>query len=187
MPASSTSAKESKRKRQRPRVREDDAEAGDDPGRATHAAATPAASAAAAAPPERDAAAAAASDDGDGSDGDGDGDGDGTITGTAFSSFPIHPSLLRSIESLKWTHATNIQARSIPAALEGRDIVGLAEVRDRCGRTRVASGSSSCVVLLWSRTAWQGVAGSAPPLFRFGTGLGSVVDGPPFVGVEFLT
>jgi ATP-dependent RNA helicase DDX47/RRP3 len=52
---------------------------------------------------------------------------DGIITNKPFSSFSLHPSLLASIASLKWSKATQIQAASIPSALEGRDIIGLAE------------------------------------------------------------
>ena len=52
---------------------------------------------------------------------------DGIITNKPFSSFSLHPSLLSSIASLQWTNATQIQAASIPSALEGRDVIGLAE------------------------------------------------------------
>lgn len=52
---------------------------------------------------------------------------DDVITGSPFSSFGLHPSLLTSIASLHWTHATQIQAAAIPSALEGRDVIGLAE------------------------------------------------------------
>lgn len=52
---------------------------------------------------------------------------DGIITTTPFSSFSLHPSLLSSISSLKWEFATRIQSNSIPAALQGRDVIGLAE------------------------------------------------------------
>eukprot|EP00584_Thalassiosira_punctigera_P006980 CAMPEP_0172528422 /NCGR_PEP_ID=MMETSP1067-20121228/2815_1 /TAXON_ID=265564 ORGANISM="Thalassiosira punctigera, Strain Tpunct2005C2" /NCGR_SAMPLE_ID=MMETSP1067 /ASSEMBLY_ACC=CAM_ASM_000444 /LENGTH=506 /DNA_ID=CAMNT_0013312321 /DNA_START=104 /DNA_END=1620 /DNA_ORIENTATION=+ len=54
-------------------------------------------------------------------------DGGGIITKTPFSAFNLHPTLLSSIASLKWEFASQIQASSIPAALEGRDVVGLAE------------------------------------------------------------
>jgi len=49
------------------------------------------------------------------------------ITTTPFSSLNLHPSLLSSISSLKWDFASQIQAKSIPSALDGRDIIGLAE------------------------------------------------------------
>ncbi|KAL7551890.1 hypothetical protein ACHAWF_015429 [Thalassiosira exigua] len=60
----------------------------------------------------------------DGGDKGGD---DGIITSTPFSSLDLHPTLLSSIASLKWDHATRIQASAIPPALEGRDVIGLAE------------------------------------------------------------
>ncbi|KAL9179768.1 hypothetical protein ACHAXT_007738 [Thalassiosira profunda] len=56
-----------------------------------------------------------------------DDEGDGIITTTPFSSFALHATLLSSIASLKWECATRIQAQSIPPALEGRDVIGLAE------------------------------------------------------------
>eukprot|EP00579_Thalassiosira_antarctica_P010224 CAMPEP_0201909316 /NCGR_PEP_ID=MMETSP0903-20130614/1124_1 /ASSEMBLY_ACC=CAM_ASM_000552 /TAXON_ID=420261 /ORGANISM="Thalassiosira antarctica, Strain CCMP982" /LENGTH=516 /DNA_ID=CAMNT_0048443825 /DNA_START=141 /DNA_END=1687 /DNA_ORIENTATION=- len=52
---------------------------------------------------------------------------DGIITTTPFTSLHLHPSLLSSIASLQWSFATRIQASSIPPALEGRDVIGLAE------------------------------------------------------------
>ncbi|KAL3800196.1 hypothetical protein HJC23_001117 [Cyclotella cryptica] len=52
---------------------------------------------------------------------------DGIITSTPFSALNLHPSLLSSIASLKWSSATQIQASAIPPALEGRDVIGLAE------------------------------------------------------------
>ncbi|KAL7529849.1 hypothetical protein ACHAXR_004587 [Thalassiosira sp. AJA248-18] len=58
---------------------------------------------------------------------DDDDGGDGIITTTTFSSLNLHPTLLSSISSLKWEFATRIQAQSLPAALQGRDVIGLAE------------------------------------------------------------
>jgi len=52
---------------------------------------------------------------------------DEIITSTPFSSFHLHSTLLSSIATLKWENATRIQAASIPPALEGRDVIGLAE------------------------------------------------------------
>mmetsp|Transcript_35783 Transcript_35783/g.80530 ORF Transcript_35783/g.80530 Transcript_35783/m.80530 type:complete len:514 (-) Transcript_35783:14-1555(-) len=54
-------------------------------------------------------------------------DEDGIITSKPFASFGLHETLLSSIASLKWENATKIQASSIPPALEGRDVIGLAE------------------------------------------------------------
>ncbi|KAL7446918.1 hypothetical protein ACHAXM_011700 [Skeletonema potamos] len=53
--------------------------------------------------------------------------GDEIVTSKSFASLNIHSSILDSIKSLKWENATQIQAASIPAALEGRDVIGLAE------------------------------------------------------------
>ena len=77
-------------------------------------------------PPENDGdsssvPAAAAADDDDNDDG-------GIITTTPFSSLGnLHATLLSSITSLKWEYATRIQATAIPPALDGRDVIGLAE------------------------------------------------------------
>lgn len=54
-------------------------------------------------------------------------EGDGIITTTKFSSLSLQPTLLSSIASLKWEFATRIQSQSIPPALLGRDVIGLAE------------------------------------------------------------
>lgn len=69
---------------------------------------------------------AAAAENDDAKDDDTEDDG-GIITTTTFSSLNLQPTLLASITSLKWDFATRIQAESIPAALEGRDVIGLAE------------------------------------------------------------
>ena len=37
------------------------------------------------------------------------------------------PVLCSSIEGLGWTSPTNIQQQTLPEALEGKDIIGLAE------------------------------------------------------------
>ncbi|KAL7455297.1 hypothetical protein ACHAWC_006834 [Mediolabrus comicus] len=58
---------------------------------------------------------------------DDESEGEGIITTKSFSSLNIHTSLLSSIKALKWDNATRIQAASIPPALEGRDVIGLAE------------------------------------------------------------
>lgn len=44
-----------------------------------------------------------------------------------FESLGIIPPLLAALERVKFTHPTAIQAESIPFALEGRDIIGVAE------------------------------------------------------------
>ena len=49
------------------------------------------------------------------------------ITKTSFESLGIVPSLLKAIQSLNWTNATRIQKETLPYALDGRDIIGLAE------------------------------------------------------------
>ena len=58
---------------------------------------------------------------------DNDNTDNGIITTTPFSSLNLHPTLLSSIASLKWEYASRIQASSIPPALDGRDVIGLAE------------------------------------------------------------
>ena len=59
---------------------------------------------------------------------DDSGDGsDEIITTMPFSSLDLHPTLLSAISSLKWEFLSRIQAEAIPPALEGRDVIGLAE------------------------------------------------------------
>ncbi len=58
---------------------------------------------------------------------DADNDDNGIITAIPFSSLNLHPTLLSSIASLKWEFATQIQASSLTSALQGRDVIGLAE------------------------------------------------------------
>ena len=49
-----------------------------------------------------------------------------THTMTGFSSFDLHPSLLRGVADLGFTVPTPIQRDGIPPALEGRDILACA-------------------------------------------------------------
>jgi ATP-dependent RNA helicase RhlE len=44
----------------------------------------------------------------------------------AFSSFGLHPDLLRGIKELGFTRPTPIQADAIPPAIEGRDVLACA-------------------------------------------------------------
>ena len=46
---------------------------------------------------------------------------------TGFDRFGFHPSILRGIQAANFTSPRPIQAEAIPAALEGRDVLGLAE------------------------------------------------------------
>src|SRR3954471_18356081 len=46
---------------------------------------------------------------------------------SSFSSLDLLPSLQETIEEKGWVTLTEIQARAIPALLEGRSIVGVAE------------------------------------------------------------
>ncbi len=44
-----------------------------------------------------------------------------------FKDFNLHESLLTAIEQVGWTEPTDIQLNSIPEAIKGRDIIGIAE------------------------------------------------------------
>ncbi|MCK5480824.1 MAG: DEAD/DEAH box helicase, partial [Gammaproteobacteria bacterium] len=55
------------------------------------------------------------------------------MTTTAFSSLPLTPGLLASIESLDYQVMTAIQAQSLPAILNGRDL--LAQAKTGSGKT----------------------------------------------------
>ena len=43
-----------------------------------------------------------------------------------FTSFGLHPDLLRGIKELGFTRPTPIQEQSIPPALEGKDVLACA-------------------------------------------------------------
>jgi ATP-independent RNA helicase DbpA len=46
---------------------------------------------------------------------------------TAFSSLPLKPALLASVETLGYTTMTPVQAQSLPPMLEGRDVIAQAQ------------------------------------------------------------
>lgn len=55
------------------------------------------------------------------------------MTTTAFSSLPLSPEFLANIESLEYQEMTPIQAQSLPAILEGKDL--LAQAKTGSGKT----------------------------------------------------
>jgi ATP-dependent RNA helicase DbpA len=46
---------------------------------------------------------------------------------TAFQTLPLKPALLASVETLGYTEMTPVQAQSLPAMLEGRDVIAQAQ------------------------------------------------------------
>ena len=46
---------------------------------------------------------------------------------TQFSDLNLNPKILKAIEEAGYTTPTPIQAGAIPAALEGRDVLGIAK------------------------------------------------------------
>ena len=44
-------------------------------------------------------------------------------TSTAFSSLPLTPAFLANLDSLGYHEMTTIQAQSLPAVLDGRDLI----------------------------------------------------------------
>lgn len=50
-----------------------------------------------------------------------------TFSSVSFESLGLIAPLLTALEQLKYTKPTEIQAESIPYALQGRDIIGVAE------------------------------------------------------------
>ncbi|MFT5260824.1 MAG: ATP-independent RNA helicase DbpA, partial [Gammaproteobacteria bacterium] len=46
------------------------------------------------------------------------------MNNTAFSSLNLDPDLLQSLASLKYDVMTPIQAQSLPAIIEGKDVIG---------------------------------------------------------------
>jgi len=55
------------------------------------------------------------------------------VTTTAFSSLPLIPELLANIQSLNYTEMTAIQAQSLPAIIDGKDL--LAQAKTGSGKT----------------------------------------------------
>ena len=51
----------------------------------------------------------------------------GVISTSSFSSLGVNSELCDACAALGWTKATAIQAKALPLAIEGRDIIGLAE------------------------------------------------------------
>lgn len=48
-------------------------------------------------------------------------------SGPLFSTLPLVPELQKTVLEVGYKNATEIQAQAIPAALEGRDIIGVAK------------------------------------------------------------
>ena len=53
--------------------------------------------------------------------------GDGEEKADSFSSFGLNQALVEAIHTLGWTTPTEIQRQALPEALQGKDIIGLAE------------------------------------------------------------
>lgn len=64
---------------------------------------------------------------------------------TTFSELKLIPELLESIENMKFTKPTPIQAEAIPHALEGKDIIGLAQT----GSGKTAAFAIPILQALW--------------------------------------
>jgi ATP-dependent RNA helicase RhlE len=52
---------------------------------------------------------------------------DATKTAVSFTDLGLNPELLRAVQDAGYTHPTPIQQAAIPLALEGRDLIGLAQ------------------------------------------------------------
>src|SRR5690606_31758053 len=51
----------------------------------------------------------------------------GTTTSPSFADMALHPAVAQSVVDLGYETPSAIQARTIPALLEGRDVIGLAQ------------------------------------------------------------
>lgn len=45
----------------------------------------------------------------------------------SFASFSLHPTLLKNVQALGYVEPTPIQNQAIPAVMNGRDVMGLAQ------------------------------------------------------------
>src|SRR5687768_17735009 len=50
-----------------------------------------------------------------------------TVVGLAFNDLELAPEVLRAVRDAGYTHPTPIQQQAIPHALNGRDLIGLAQ------------------------------------------------------------
>lgn len=64
---------------------------------------------------------------------------------TTFASLGVHPSICEACDSMGFKSPTPIQAQSIPEALSGRDIIGLAQT----GSGKTAAFSIPILQALW--------------------------------------
>ncbi|MFH1798894.1 MAG: DEAD/DEAH box helicase [Candidatus Omnitrophota bacterium] len=110
-----------------------------------------------------------------------------TKTNISFDGLGIAPKILEVLDSLKFTHPTPIQHKAIPLAIEGADIIGVAQTGT--GKTlafvipvvqRLSRSNGRCLVLVPTRElalqvseAFQQVA----PLFGIKTGV--IIGGVP--------
>jgi len=67
------------------------------------------------------------------------------VSTRTFASLGIIPELCKSCEALGFKNPSNIQVESIPAALEGRDIIGLAQT----GSGKTAAFALPVLQALW--------------------------------------
>ena len=75
------------------------------------------------------------------------------IKPVSFSELGLIPALVEATEQMGFKHATSIQANSIPAALEGRDILGAA---------RTGSGKTAAFALpILQRLCTEGIGGES--------------------------
>src|SRR3972149_1659001 len=88
-----------------------------------------------------------------------------------FSSFGLHPDLLRGVKEMGFTRPTPIQQDAIPPAMEGRDVLA-------CAMT--GSGKTAAFVLPtpMSGAAVYGGVGMGPQEHAFRTGVDVIVATP---------
>ncbi|GBG30397.1 ATP-dependent RNA helicase DBP8 [Hondaea fermentalgiana] len=66
-------------------------------------------------------------------------------TKVTFEELKVHEEIVKACKALGWSHATEIQREAIPHALEGRDVIGLAETGS--GKTGAFSVPMLCRLL----------------------------------------
>lgn len=62
------------------------------------------------------------------------------MTQPAFNTLPLLPALVANLDSLGYTAMTPIQAESLPAILEGRDVIG----QGKTGSGKTAAFALGC-------------------------------------------
>ncbi|KAI9500950.1 P-loop containing nucleoside triphosphate hydrolase protein [Coemansia spiralis] len=89
-------------------------------------------------------------------DSDDDNIEDPKVDVSSWKNFGLHPTLLRALKHLGFSNPTEIQSKTLPESLAGRDVIGAAETGS--GKT-LAFGIPILQQIAHHRTKWEGPTG----------------------------